>query len=89
MTDFHDPTPAPEMTLADASKGPPEGWGAVIAAPHDEDPEKAFVMCGWTLDGEFHQYVSTERIASAFIGYMQKVHEARDTLTGIQDSIPS
>lgn len=65
-----DPVPAPELDPEKLQHGPPEGWGAVIGGIDDDG--SLITMCGWTVDGEFHQYVNTEKIASVLIGHLQK-----------------
>lgn len=68
MSDYHDPIPAPTVTSDDLTRAAvagaavlPDGWARVILDT-DGATGAILVICGWTTDGTFHQYATTERI---------------------------
>jgi hypothetical protein len=72
MADYFDPVPPPDLTQEDLqAPRRPEGWDRLLA-----DGTK--VLCGWTDDGAFHQYVRTEEIVEHLIGVITGTRRLAD-----------
>lgn len=80
MADYHDPVPRPELLLGPdgilTESSVPDGWTKIVVGHPSEDPTApVIVLCGWSEDGEFHQYAETETIVLALFLALEDHHD--------------